>query len=114
MGGGSVEIILVWPTSLDTSPRQFICVCIRVSGVMTPYCLAHDQWLILLVWPTSYETQSGLICIMRDGAMHYKLYLLKLAMAVDNCVFNEHFTVHINLLCMCVCTIPSNGTGMAD
>ena len=39
-----------------------------------------------MVWPTSYETQSVLICIMRDGAIHYKLYLLKLTMAVDNSV----------------------------
>ena len=46
-------------------------MCIRV----TTYCSAHYEWLILLVWPTSYETQSGLIC------------LLKLTMAVDNCVF---------------------------
>ena len=68
---------------------------------MTPYCSAHDEWLILLVWPTSYETQSGLICIMRDGAIHYKVYLLKLTMAVDNCVFlKDHFNVHFNLLCM--------------
>ena len=33
-----------------------------------------------------YETQSGLICML-DGAIHYKLYLLKLTMAVDNFVF---------------------------
>ena len=56
---------------------------------MTPYFSAHDEWLILLVWPTSYETQSVLICIMRDGAIHYKLYLLKLTMAVDNCVLRN-------------------------
>ena len=30
-----------------------------MSEVMTPYCSAHDEWLIL----TSYETQSGEICI---------------------------------------------------
>ena len=54
---------------------------------MTPYCSVRDEWLISLVWPTSYETQSGLICIMRDGPIHDKLYLLKLTMAVDNCVF---------------------------
>ena len=58
-------------------------MCICVTEVMTPYCSVHDEWLILLVWPTSYETQSGLICIMRDGPIHYKLNLLKLAMAVD-------------------------------
>ena len=48
---------------------------------------------------------------MRDGAIHYKLYLLKLTMAVDNVVFmilKEHFNVHSNLLCMCFCTIPSH------
>ena len=27
------------------------------------------------------------VCIMRDGAIHYKLYLLRLTMAVDNIVF---------------------------
>ena len=40
---------------------------------------------------------------MRDGAIHYKLYLLKLTMAVDNIVFRiikGEFNVHINLLCM--------------
>ena len=62
-------------------------MCVHVSEVMTPYCSAHEEWLIILVWPTSSETQSGLICIMRDGAIHYKVYLLKLTMAVDNCVF---------------------------
>ena len=49
---------------------------------------------------------------MPDGAIHYKLYLLKLTMAVDNFVFRilkEHFNVHINLLCRCFYTIPSNG-----
>ena len=25
------------------------------------------------------------------------------------CQLKEHFNVHINLLCMCFCTIPSNG-----
>ena len=37
---------------------------------------------------------------MRDGAIYYKLYLLKLTMAVDNFVFRIIFNVHINLLCM--------------
>ena len=33
-----------------------------------------------------YEMQYDLICML-DGPMHYKLYLLKLTMAVDNFVF---------------------------
>ena len=47
---------------------------------------------------------------MRDEAIHYKLYLLKLTMAVDilcSVSLKEHFNVRINLLCMCFCTIPS-------
>ena len=51
---------------------------------------------------------AGLICML-DVAIYYKLYLLKLTMAVDNIVFRilmEHFNVHINLLFMCFCTIP--------
>ena len=51
-----------------------------MSAVMTPYCSAHDEWLIM-------KRSLCLICIMRDGAIHYKLYLLKLTMAVDNFVF---------------------------
>ena len=46
---------------------------------------------------------------MRDGAIHYKIYLFKLTMAVDNVVLRIIKGVHINLLCMCFCTIPSNG-----
>ena len=42
---------------------------------------------------------------MRDGAIHYKVYLFKLTMAVDNVVFRIIKRVHI----MCFCTIPSNG-----
>ena len=38
-----VFIILVWPTSLDTSPWLFICV----FADMSPYCSAHDEWLIM-------------------------------------------------------------------
>ena len=48
---------------------------------------------------------------MQDGPIHYKLYLLKLTMAVDNSVFRKGaFNVHINLLCMRLCrpSIPSN------
>ena len=40
--------------------------CICVSADMSPYCSEHDEWLIMKL---------------------YKLYLLKLAMAVDNIVF---------------------------
>ena len=75
------KIILKWTTSLDTSPSRFICVCVYLSEVMTPHCLAHER-------TADRETQSGLICICRDDeAIHYKLYLLKLTMAVDNIVF---------------------------
>ena len=41
-----------------------------------------------------YETH------IRDGAIHSKIYNLKLKMAVDNFVFRiimEHFNVHINV-----------------
>ena len=34
-----------------------------------------------------YETLHVYRLHMRDGAIHYKLYLLKLTMAVDNIVF---------------------------
>ena len=34
-----------------------------------------------------YETLHVCRLHMRDGAIHYKLYLLKLTMAVDNIVF---------------------------
>ena len=40
---------------------------------------------------------------MRDGAIHYKLYLLKLTM-----------DVHINLLCMCFCTAAVATRSRAD
>ena len=37
---------------------------------------SYDEWLIIK------------LCLhMRDGAIHYKLYLLKFTMAVDNIVF---------------------------
>ena len=52
-----------------------------MSVDMSSYCLAHDEWLIMkrsLVYFAYY---------MRDGAILYKLYLLKLTMAVDNFVF---------------------------
>ena len=45
------------------------------------YCSAHDEWLIM-------KLCMYVVCIyMRDGAIHYKVYLLKLTMAVDNIVF---------------------------
>ena len=34
-----------------------------------------------------YETLHACRLHMRDGAIHYKLYLLKLTMAVDNILF---------------------------
>ena len=51
-----------------------------MSADMSPYCSAHDEWLIM-------KLCMYVVCIMRDGAIHYKLYLLKLTMAVDNFVF---------------------------
>ena len=54
-----------------------MCVC--VSADMSPYCSAHDGWLIM-------KLCMYVVC-MRDEAIHYKLYLLKLTMAVDNFVF---------------------------
>ena len=76
--------------------RARVCVCMYPSEVMTPrarrstsHCSAHER-------TADHETQSDVIRIrpMLDGAIHYKLYLLKLTMAVDNIVFriiNEHF-----------------------
>ena len=49
-----------------------------MSADMSPYCLAHDEWLIM--------KRSLVKLYMRDGSIHYKLYLLKLTMAVDNVV----------------------------
>ena len=54
-----------------------------MSADMSPYCSAHDEWLIM-------KLCMYVVCIympQRDGAIHYKLYLLKLTMAVDNIVF---------------------------
>ena len=44
--------------------------------------IAHDEWLIMKLCMYT-------VCRlhMRDGAIHYKLYLLKLTMVVDNIVF---------------------------
>ena len=50
-----------------------------MSADTSPYCSAHDEWL--------HETLHVCRLHMRDGAIQYKLYLLKLAMAVDNIVF---------------------------
>ena len=50
------------------------CICV------SPYCSAHDE-------PANAETLHVFRLHMRDGAIHYKLYLLKLTMAVDNIVF---------------------------
>ena len=54
-----------------------------MSADMSSYCSAHDEWLIMKL--CMYTP----VCLlhMRDGAIHYKLYLLKLTMAVDNIVF---------------------------
>ena len=83
-----------------------------MSADMSSYCSAHDEWLIMKL--CMYTP----VCLlhMRDEAIHYKLYLLKLTMAVDNIVFRilkRHVNVHIihslSLMYMCFCTIPSNG-----
>ena len=57
-----------------------MCVCVCVSAEMSPYCSTHDEWLTM-------KLCMYVVCIMWDGAIHYKLYLLKLTMAVDNIVF---------------------------
>ena len=109
---------------LDTSPWWFICVCvcirvcISVSADMSPYCSAHDEWLIMkLCMYVGYHTATNVskfgddpvtqlnlkkinlsFCIptyeqcwfnlhMRDGSIHYILYILKLTIAADNIVF---------------------------
>ena len=51
-----------------------------MSADMLPYCSAHDEWLIM-------KLCMYVVCILRDGVIHYKLDLLKLTMAVDNIVF---------------------------
>ena len=53
--------------------------CFCVSADMSPYCSAHDEWLIMTLHVCRLH--------MRDGAIHYKLYLLTLTMAVDDIVF---------------------------
>ena len=50
-----------------------------------------------------YETLHVCRLHVRDVAIRYKVYLLKLTMAVDNIVvrmIKGAFYVHINLLCM--------------
>ena len=60
---------------------EWVSVCVCVSADMSPYCSAHVEWLIMkLCMYIVYRLH------MRDGAIHYKLYLLKLTMAVDNIV----------------------------
>ena len=74
-----------------TSHMRFMRACVRAcvhpSEVMTPHasrttshCSAHER-------TADHKTQSGIVCIMLDGAIHYKLYLVKLTMAVANIVF---------------------------
>ena len=42
------HIILVWPTSwTPVVGGLFVCVCDCLSAEMTPYCSAHDEWLIM-------------------------------------------------------------------
>ena len=59
-----------------------------------------------------YETQSRLICIYAGWSDIYKLFLLKLTMAVDNFVFRiikGAFKCSYQSLMYVFCTIPSNG-----
>ena len=53
-----------------------LCACVRAYVRVSPYCSAHDD--------SDYEILHVCRLHMRDGAIHYKLYLLKLTMAVDN------------------------------
>ena len=84
------QILLYWYGQLVCTPALgglFVVVCVYPSEVMThtsrrttQHCSTHERM-------TDHETrQSGLICIMPDGAIHYKVYLLKLTMAVDDFV----------------------------
>ena len=57
-------------------------MCICVSADMSQYCSAHDEWLIIKL------CMYVVFLHMRDGAIHYKLYLLKLTKAVDTIVLN--------------------------
>ena len=55
-------IILELPTSLDTSPNGglFVCVPVCVSVDMSPYCSAHDEWLIMkLCMYVGYHTANN-------------------------------------------------------
>ena len=64
-------IILVWPTSWTASCTTLIvcvCVCVRacarvcvcVSGDVSPYCSAHDEWLIMkLCMYVRYHTANN-------------------------------------------------------
>ena len=79
-------IVLVWTTSCTPAlGALFVCVSVcpwswpHTARRTTPHCSAHERM-------ADHVTQSGLIC-MPDGAIHYKLYLLKLTTAVDNFVF---------------------------
>ena len=43
-----IFILLVWPTSCTPAlGGLFVCECICVSADMSPYCSAHDEWLIM-------------------------------------------------------------------
>ena len=70
--------------------------CVRVFADRSPYWSAHDEpdnarSRARLLSQVTYEWLIMTLCIhvvcMRDGAIHYKVYLSKLTMAVDNIVF---------------------------
>ena len=86
-----IVILLVWPTSWTPAIGglfvcEWVCMYVWVSESVCPRTCRHIAGAL---WMADYEKQSGLICIcgMERYIIHYKLYLLKLTMAVDNFVF---------------------------
>ena len=81
-------IILVWPTSWTTPAvgSLFVCECVYVwvSESVCPRTCRHIARRMMNGWLWNAVRFN---LPKRDGAIHYKLYLLKLTMAVDNFVF---------------------------
>ena len=56
------EIILVWPTSWTPAVGGlFVSVWVCVSADMSPYCSAHDEWLImkLCMYVVYHDANNG-------------------------------------------------------